>query len=49
MGKSFRKQFFSRRQYNLRNQEEETRQRRIDELNIENHRLQQLLNSSLSQ
>ncbi|CAG8735957.1 6081_t:CDS:1, partial [Funneliformis mosseae] len=28
---------------------EETRQRRIDELDIKNHRLQQLLNSSLSQ
>jgi chromosome segregation ATPase len=49
MGKSFRKQFFSRRQYNLRSQEEETRQQRIDELDIENHRLRQLLNSSLSQ
>ena len=49
MGKSFRKQFFARRQYNLRNQEEETRRQRIDELDIENHRLRQLLNSSLSQ
>ncbi|CAG8735128.1 14331_t:CDS:1, partial [Funneliformis caledonium] len=28
---------------------EETRQQRIDELDIENHRLRQLLNSSLSQ
>ncbi|CAG8743495.1 5447_t:CDS:1, partial [Funneliformis caledonium] len=28
---------------------EETRRQRIDELDIENHRLQQLLNSSLSQ
>ncbi|CAG8640311.1 10315_t:CDS:1, partial [Funneliformis mosseae] len=28
---------------------EETKQRRINELDIENHRLQQLLNSSLSQ
>src|SRR3954451_12548933 len=49
MGKSFRKQFFSCCQHNLRNQEEEARQQRIDELDIENHRLQLLLNSSLSQ
>ncbi|CAG8616151.1 17877_t:CDS:2 [Funneliformis caledonium] len=44
-----KRQFFSRRQYNLRNQEEEIRQQKIDELDIENHRLRQLLNSSLSQ
>lgn len=49
MGKSFRKSFFSRRQHNLRRQEEGTRQQRIDELDIENHRLRLLLNSSLSQ
>jgi chromosome segregation ATPase len=49
MGKSFRKSFFSRRQHNLRHQEEGSRQQRLDELAIENHRLRLLLNSSVSQ
>jgi chromosome segregation ATPase len=49
MGKSFRKSFFSRRQHNLRHQEEGSRQQRLDELDIENHRLRLLLNSSVSQ
>jgi chromosome segregation ATPase len=49
MGKAHRKQFFARRQYNLRRQEEEDRQQRLDELDIENHRLRFLLSSSLEQ